>query len=100
MIYQSIFLSKARLELLNAWSWYEDRQVGLGDRFKEEIVRCTVQIEKNPQRFPIRKLNYHEAAVNIFPYLIIYRIQKKEKQIVVVSIFHTKRSPNKKYKTQ
>lgn len=32
MSYRTEFLKKARLELLEAWSWYEDKQPGLGDR--------------------------------------------------------------------
>jgi hypothetical protein len=40
-----IFLAKARLELLKAWTWYEDRQVGLGDRFNNEVEKALQRIQ-------------------------------------------------------
>ncbi|MEJ7680595.1 MAG: type II toxin-antitoxin system RelE/ParE family toxin [Segetibacter sp.] len=98
MTYNIIFVTKAKLELLESWEWYEDRQVGLGERFKEEVYKAIQQIERNPKRYPIRKKPYYEKLVDVFPYLVIYRIEKREKIIVIVSIFHAKRNPRRKYK--
>jgi len=55
MTYTILLLAKARLELLESWEWYEDRQVGLGDRFKDEVFKAILQIEENPERYPVRK---------------------------------------------
>lgn len=96
--YKSTFLAKAQNELLNALEWYEDRQVGLGTRFKNEIYNCLKKIEKSPQKYPLRPNNFRERRINIFPYLIIYRIEESEKLILISSIFHTSRNPQKKYK--
>lgn len=98
MIYSSVFLLKAHAELLEAWEWYEDRQSGLGDRFKQEIYKCISTIEQHPERYPERRKDYREAFVKIFPYLIIYRIHKRKKVIAIVSVFHTRRNPKKKYR--
>jgi len=99
MIYTSIFLLRARQELLDAWIWYEERQPGLGDRFKNELYKRIYKIEQTPERYPERKKPYRETRVEIFPYLIIYRISKKEKLIIISSIFHTSRNQKRKYKT-
>ena len=96
MICSTEFLLKARLELLEAWEWYEDKQSGLGDRFKQYVYNCISIIEQHPERYPERRKNYREAIVKIFPYLIIYRVHKKRKVIAIVSVFHTRRSPRKK----
>lgn len=98
MTYTVIFLAKARLELLESWIWYEDRQVGLGDRFKEEVYKAIQQIEQNLEGYPVRKKPYQEKLLDVFPYLIIYRIDKKDSIIIIVSIFHAKRHPRRKYK--
>ncbi len=98
MTYTVIFLAKARLELLDSWIWYEDRQVGLGDRFKAEVYKAVQQIEQNPERYPVKKKPYHEKLLDVFPYLIIYRIDKNDRTIAIVSIFHAKRHPRWKYK--
>lgn len=100
MIYRVAFLQKATRELLDAWQWYEDRQPGLGDRFKQEVFRCIHIIENNPERYPERKKHYKEALVKIFPYLLIYRINKRRKIITIVAVFHGHRNPKGKYKTK
>lgn len=55
MIYYIEFLKKSRSELIAAWEWYEDKQQGLGDKFKRQVDLCINQIERNPQRYPERK---------------------------------------------
>lgn len=50
MSYKTIFLLKARLELLEAWEWYEDKQLGLGDRFKQKLYKRIEQIILYPDR--------------------------------------------------
>ncbi len=57
--------------------WYEDKQPNLGDRFKKEVYNRIYQIEQFPERYPERKKNYREARIEIFPYLIIYRLKKR-----------------------
>ncbi len=97
MSYSIILLRRAYNELLKSWLWYEDKQEGLGDRFKELVYAGLSDIEKHPERYPVRKRPYHEARLNIFPYLIIYRVNKKNKTIIVSSIFHARRNPKRKY---
>ena len=97
MSFTSIFLLRAKQELLNAWVWYEERQTGLGDRFKDEIFKHIKQIEQTPDRYRERKKPYRETRIKNFPYLIIYRVEQKKKLIIISSIFHTSRNPRKKY---
>jgi plasmid stabilization system protein ParE len=96
MIYGTEFLRRARSELLEAWEWYEDKQVRLGDKFKQQVDICIRTIEQNPKRYPERRRNYREGIVKGFPYLVIYRIHGRKKTVVIISIFHTSRSPRKK----
>ena len=98
MKFEFIFLEKAKSELLETWIWYEERQEGLGERFKEKVFECINNIEQNPYRYPERKKNYREGLVDIFLYLIIYRVLKRRKLVLIVSVFHTKRNYKLKYK--
>lgn len=98
MSYKHVLLARARNELLEAWIQYEERQTGLGDRFKNEVYKRIHEIEQHPERYPERKKFYRETMIKIFPFLIIYRIDKKEKHVIVSSIFHGKRNPKKKYR--
>ncbi len=97
MIFSSELLSKAKSEFIEAYKWYEDRQPGLGEKFKRQIYDCIKIIEEHPERYPERKKKYREGFVNIFPYLLIYRIYKRKKIIAILSVFHTGRNPKKKY---
>lgn len=96
--YSIIVSSRAQKELAESWNWYEDRLPGLGDKFVNEVLKCTRQIEENPDRFPTKYKSYKEAQVKTFPFLVIYRITRKTSSIRVVSVFHTARNPKKKYK--
>lgn len=97
MNYKVELLPRARKELLDAWDWYDDRWTGLGDRFMREVEKKLEQIEKAPERYAERKKGFRETKIKVFPYLIIYRLQKRKKIIAVSSIFHTSRNPRKKY---
>ena len=100
MSYQSIFLVRAFNEFFEAWQWYENRQVGLGDRFRNDVDKKINEIENHPERYPNKKANFREAYIKSFPYLIIYKINYKQNKIVIVSIFHTSRNPAGKYKAK
>lgn len=96
-VYTSIFSSRAYKEITQSWNWYEDRQQDLGDRFLKEVISQIRIIEHSPDRFPTRFKFYKESSVPVFPFLIIYRIDKKKKLVRIVSIFHTSRNPKRKY---
>jgi plasmid stabilization system protein ParE len=96
--YTSILSNRTQKEILQAWEWYEERQQGLGDRFIAEVIARIRKIEQTPERFPTRYKSYKESPVPVFPFLIIYRINKRKKSIRIVSVFHTSLNPKKKYK--
>jgi plasmid stabilization system protein ParE len=96
--YQIILSSRAEKEIETSWTWYEERQQGLGDRLVTETIYRLRQIEQTPERYSIRYKNYRETKIEVFPFVIIYKINKKKKLIYVVSIFHASRNPKRKYK--
>ena len=86
---------KAQKEIIDAWEWYEDKQQGLGDRFLKEVHNKIKSIAANPLHYPL-KGKYREAQINIFPYLIIFKVDLKNDVVLVVSVFHMSRHPQKK----
>lgn len=98
MTYSIILSDRAEKELIDAWTWYEDRLDGLGDRFLNDVTNRLRQIETDPSKGHSHKRPYLEVSLQTFPYLIIYRVNKSKKLIFISSIFHTKRNPKKKYK--
>jgi plasmid stabilization system protein ParE len=90
---------RARNEILEAWEWYEDRQEGLGDRFINQISFKIKQVVQMPERYPEKKKTFREAKIDVFPYLLIYKIVNRKKVITIISVFHTSRNPKMKYST-
>ncbi|MGH2644305.1 MAG: type II toxin-antitoxin system RelE/ParE family toxin [Chitinophagaceae bacterium] len=84
-------------EILNSWEWYEEQRKGLGDLFIENIMNRIQDIQDHPELYIIRYKGYREAMVNHFPFLIIFKINKREKIVRVLSVFHISRSPKKKH---
>jgi plasmid stabilization system protein ParE len=82
----------------DAYTWYEDQQSGLGDRFARAIRLKIEIILLRPETYGSRKKAYRETMIDYFPYLIAYRIDKRSKEIYITSIHHTKRHPRKKYR--
>ena len=84
-------------DIENGFEWYEEKIEGLGLRFINEVEATINYISKYPEHFQVKsKKPYREAVLKIFPYVIIYEIRKKEKSIVIYSVFNTHQDPDKK----
>jgi plasmid stabilization system protein ParE len=94
MKYELRFDERAIEEAQEAYEYYENQQVGLGDRFKNEIDKCISYIRKNPNQFKKVKKEIREALLHKFPYLIVYKVI--DEKIIVAAIFHTSRDPKEK----
>jgi toxin ParE1/3/4 len=93
-VYKVELLFGAEEELSDAYDWYEEQQVALGNKFYNEINHYLTLIENNPYHFPVKYVEeLHSAALNKFPYLVIYWIDEINLTVFVVSIFHTSRDP-------
>ncbi|MCY7410126.1 MAG: type II toxin-antitoxin system RelE/ParE family toxin [Chitinophagales bacterium] len=95
--FRIVILARAKQELIEAWKWYKERELGLGDRLFDEIEYTFSLIENNPEAFPQKRKSYREVRTKIFPYSLIYRISKGTKEVIITSAFHFKRNPKLKY---
>ena len=88
---------RAEQELKDAYLWYEGKAAGLGNRFLAEVEKALKKVQIQPEMFPKKKGNYRTIHLNVFPYLLIYEVLKKEEIILLLSVFHGKRNPKIKY---
>jgi plasmid stabilization system protein ParE len=95
--YTIVLSVKAQFELEESWQWYEGREIGLGARFIDEVLNKINTLATFPEVHSIKNRQYRETVVPAFPFVIVYRVMKKEKLIEVVSVFHTSRNPKDKY---
>jgi len=93
-MYQLQILRQARDDMKKSADWYNERQLGVGDRFLVEVVRTLRLVEANPLHYEERfSKKFRFAKVNVFPFVVVYKIKKQ--LVVVNAVFHTSRSPHK-----
>jgi plasmid stabilization system protein ParE len=84
-----------------AYEWYEDRQSGLGERFLKAVRKKIEEIVWHPEVYSSKSnKGFREAGVDFFPYVIVYKINKRKKEIYISSIHHAKKRPRKKYRKE
>lgn len=86
-----VFRPAAREELLEARSWYDAQQPGLGDAFARAIDGAIGRIGAYPQAYPIVRGEVRRAVLLDFPYAILYR--SRADRIEVIAVFHHRRDP-------
>ena len=74
-------------------------QEGLGEKFLFQVMKKLEIILEMPEAFSAKhKKHYREAALDIFPFTITYKIILKKNIIFISSVHHQKKHPDKKYR--
>src|SRR5690606_21313520 len=93
--YDIDLLTKAKFELNEAYNWYECCLEGRGTRFLREIDYYLLKLSSDPAIYQIRfEDEIRVAPLKVFPYLIVYWIDRKKEKVIVLSVFHSNRNPN------
>lgn len=87
-----LFDKLANLELDDASEYYEFEVPGLGVRFKEEVKRGIRRICEYPGTWAIEKGDVRRYLLHMFPYKILYSIEKD--YIYIIAIAHCHRRPD------
>jgi plasmid stabilization system protein ParE len=95
MTYKLEISGEADEEIFEAYSWYEQQSEGLGERFISQLEALFNKITVNPQHYKVTRSVFRQAAIKSFPFVIYFEIVNT--RIIVYSVFHTKRRPNKKF---
>ncbi|SDH09867.1 ParE toxin of type II toxin-antitoxin system, parDE [Dyadobacter soli] len=94
-MHKTVFLSRARKDIRDTASWYDEQQPGLGKRFTHAIRSKLVLISENPYLYAVRYKKIRTALVWRFPFMIHFRINKRQKIAVIIGVWHTSRDPVK-----
>lgn len=89
---------KAIEEMDLSHDYYEEKRIGLGDEFVEEIFETIKYIQRFPLHFNMFDKEYRQAKINRFPFLIVYEFEKEDNIVVIISVFHASRNPENKIK--
>lgn len=85
------FLEEAQHDFLDQIAYYEERQKGLGDRFRASIEAATALAAAHPTLGSPWKLRTRRVFCKGFPFSVVYRVEATE--LVVFAVAHFKRRP-------
>lgn len=86
-----ITLGEAEEEFAESVFYYESKEVGLGLRFRDEVVEAVQRILRNPELARLRPKGYRRVNLRVFPHYVAYVI--RENTIWIVAIAHGFRRP-------
>jgi toxin ParE1/3/4 len=87
------FRRAARRDVEDAALWYEERRVGLGSRFRDEVDAAVRLAAEHPLRFPRKHKDIRNVRIRRFPYSVFFIPEAS--RIVVLAVFHVRRDPLK-----
>ena len=93
-----IISKRAQSEIENSFFWYQTASEIVADKFTLELNNKLFEINAYPNRYSEKKPPYREVALKRFPFSIVYKFYSKRNIVLIMSVFHFKRNPSKKYK--
>jgi plasmid stabilization system protein ParE len=97
MKYKYRFDPIAANEYEAAYSWYIERSQKAADKFITTVEEAIDTICSDPHRYRKSYKDLREVILKKYPFYLIYSIDEKKKIILIVSVYHQKRNPDKKY---
>ncbi len=92
MKYRLVVKDEAIQDMTEGFAWYEDKRIGLGVDFLDEVDEYFNKIVQNPEQYQAHQ-SQRIAIMFRFPYKIVFEIEKDI--IVVYAVYHDKRDPEK-----
>jgi plasmid stabilization system protein ParE len=85
-----IYRPEAESDIEAAFDWYESREAGLGQEFREEIEAAEGLIARSPLAFKSVLGNARRCFLQRFPYLLVFVVDGED--IMVLGCFHARTS--------
>ena len=83
----------AEQDIAEAYAWYQNQRLGLGEEFLRSVEASLEAIRRLPElRAPVHQ-NYRRALLRRFPYCIFYEFE--EATVTVFYVVHAARDPAK-----
>jgi plasmid stabilization system protein ParE len=93
MAVELITAPEVQQDVDEAYSWYEDRRLGLGEEFLGCVDACIQTICRMPEVHAKVYEDYRRVLVRRFPYAIFYEYIGGK--VIICAIFHASRDPQK-----
>lgn len=83
----------AKKDIKESAKFYEERKVGLGGEFLDEVNLKIQKIVEKPEKYPIYYKEARKSPIQRFPFNIVYIIKKA--LVSIIGVWHNSREPNK-----
>jgi toxin ParE1/3/4 len=87
------FAPEVQQDVREAYDWYEERRIGLGEEFLSCVEACIERVCRSSEMHAIVHENYRRALVRRFPYAVFYEYESNI--VTIYCVFHTARDPAK-----
>ena len=93
MSYQLKISLTAYQEIDDAYAYYEEQSIGLGERFLESLGDAYVKLSQTPQFYGFIQYdkNIRDIKIKTFPFVIIFQIVGNT--VLVLRVFNSNRNP-------
>ena len=88
-----ILLPEAESDVNEAYWWYEDKSVGLGEEFLRCLEAGFAGISENPHHYPVRFDTFRRILLRRFPYAVYF--EDTETTVTIYYVFHGSLNPEK-----
>lgn len=92
MIYSLRFLPEVTEDIMTAYTWYEEKAIGLGEEFLRIFYAHVASICRAP--FICSKVHqeFRRGLLQRFPYAVYFRIDGET--VIIFGVFHCARNPS------
>jgi hypothetical protein len=89
MPFRVIYKPLAQIEVAQAYAWYAQPEINMGDAFLTELERIDNFLANSPQLYSCFESDIHRANLSRFPYCLFFVIDGDT--VNVLSCFHQRR---------
>jgi len=86
-----VFRRQASEELLEAARNYDQKSLGLGADFVEEVEVLLERVVRHPEMYPVVERDARRGLLRRFPYAVFYLVT--DDAVVVLAVFNCTREP-------
>ena len=93
-MYKIVILPPATSDIKDAAHWYESKKEGLGKRFVRFVRKKVTTIAGDPNLYAIRYSDVRTAIIDVFPFMIHFKMEEEAKMIIIIAVLHTSQNPD------
>jgi toxin ParE1/3/4 len=84
----------AKVEIFEAYDWYDAQREGLGLEFLDELEAFYKSLDRNPFSYSYYDEPVRQGRLKRFPYTVVFEVI--DSIIVIYSVFMIRQDPSKK----